>query len=133
MHLIKLVPTAVKQHEEEKVEYFRDYSTQASASRLSSSERRPESELEEKGARGKMEVKESRGERLRALVNERQAALAQEMLALFERTVAELEEEVRVLKEENERQRQLLQSAQRNKVKPEVPGKKTGEIFNERP
>uniref|UniRef100_A0A8C2X5X1 C2H2-type domain-containing protein n=1 Tax=Cyclopterus lumpus TaxID=8103 RepID=A0A8C2X5X1_CYCLU len=45
---------------------------------------------------------------LRALVKQRLTAAAQEIFGLFERTIAEYEEELCASKEENERQRELL-------------------------
>ncbi len=45
---------------------------------------------------------------LRALVNQRLTAAAEEIIGLFERTIAEYEEELCRSKEENERQRKLL-------------------------
>ncbi|XP_068583636.1 zinc finger protein 582-like [Cebidichthys violaceus] len=45
---------------------------------------------------------------LRCLVNQRLTAAAEEIFGLFERTIAEHEEERSALKEENERQRKLL-------------------------
>ncbi|XP_044028059.1 uncharacterized protein LOC122864562 isoform X4 [Siniperca chuatsi] len=45
---------------------------------------------------------------LRALVKQRLTAAAEEIFGLFERTIAEYEEELRRSKEENERQRELL-------------------------
>ncbi|XP_055088226.1 uncharacterized protein LOC117392730 isoform X2 [Periophthalmus magnuspinnatus] len=58
---------------------------------------------------------------LRALVQERLTAAAEEIFALFERTIAEYEEELRRSKEENQRSlRGPLQTADRDKqlVKP---------------
>lgn len=45
---------------------------------------------------------------LRALVKQRLSAAAEEIVVLFERTIAEYEQELCRSKEENERQRQLL-------------------------
>ncbi|TDH10084.1 hypothetical protein EPR50_G00071370 [Perca flavescens] len=45
---------------------------------------------------------------LRALVEQRLTAAAEEIFGLFERTIAEYEEELCRSKEENERQRELL-------------------------
>ncbi|XP_075947924.1 uncharacterized protein LOC142949922 [Anarhichas minor] len=45
---------------------------------------------------------------LRCLVNQRLTAAAEEIFGVFERTIAEYEEEVSALKEQNERQRKLL-------------------------
>ncbi|KAJ0062373.1 hypothetical protein NL108_010974 [Boleophthalmus pectinirostris] len=50
------------------------------------------------------------GQRLRALVNERLSAAAEEIFALFERTIAEYEEELRRSKEENQRKQKTLDS-----------------------
>ena len=52
----------------------------------------------------------SKGQTLRALVNERLTAAAQEIFALFERTIAEYEEELCRSKEENQRKQELLDS-----------------------
>ncbi|XP_054626309.1 zinc finger and SCAN domain-containing protein 12-like [Dunckerocampus dactyliophorus] len=54
---------------------------------------------------------------LRALVNERLTAAVEEIFVVLERTIAEYEEELSRTKEENERQRQLLDAAFR---KPQV-------------
>uniref|UniRef100_A0A3B4AR38 C2H2-type domain-containing protein n=1 Tax=Periophthalmus magnuspinnatus TaxID=409849 RepID=A0A3B4AR38_9GOBI len=48
--------------------------------------------------------------RLRALVNERLSTAADEIFALFERTIAEYEEELRLSKEENQRKQEALDS-----------------------
>ena len=48
---------------------------------------------------------------LRALVNERLTAAAEEIFALVERTIAEYEEELCRCKEENQRKQQLLEKA----------------------
>ncbi|KAI3358990.1 hypothetical protein L3Q82_015372, partial [Scortum barcoo] len=53
---------------------------------------------------------------LRALVKQRLTAAAEEIFVLFERTIAEYEEELSRSKEENERQRKLLDAV----FKPEV-------------
>ena len=45
---------------------------------------------------------------LRALVKQRLTAAAEEIFGLFERTIAEYEEEVCRLREDNERQQKLL-------------------------
>ncbi|XP_020797479.2 zinc finger protein 271-like [Boleophthalmus pectinirostris] len=50
------------------------------------------------------------GQRLRALVNERLSAAAEEIFVLFERTIAEYEEELRNSKEENQRKQGALDS-----------------------
>ncbi|XP_068560466.1 zinc finger protein 679-like [Cebidichthys violaceus] len=50
----------------------------------------------------------SKVQMLRCLVNQRLTAAAEEIFGLFERTIAEHEEERSALKEENERQRKLL-------------------------
>jgi len=50
----------------------------------------------------------SKVQMLRRLVNQRLTAAAQEICGLFERTIAEYEEELSSLKEENERHRKLL-------------------------
>ncbi|XP_075947910.1 uncharacterized protein LOC142949910 isoform X5 [Anarhichas minor] len=50
----------------------------------------------------------SKVQMLRCLVNQRLTAAAEEIFGLFERTIAENEEEVSALKEQNERQRKLL-------------------------
>ncbi|XP_055083989.1 zinc finger protein 32-like [Periophthalmus magnuspinnatus] len=52
----------------------------------------------------------SKGQTLRALVNERLTAAAEEIFALFERTIAEYEEELCRSKEENQRKQELLDS-----------------------
>ncbi|XP_055020242.1 uncharacterized protein LOC110172807 [Boleophthalmus pectinirostris] len=52
----------------------------------------------------------SKSQTLRALVNERLTAAAEEIFALFERTIAEYEEEVCRSKEENQRKQELLDS-----------------------
>jgi len=53
-------------------------------------------------------VKMSKAQMLRGLVNQRLTAAAQEICGLFEGTIAEYEEELCSLKEENERHRKLL-------------------------
>lgn len=53
----------------------------------------------------------SKGETLRALVNERLTVAAQEIFALVEKTIAEYEDELRRSKEENQRKQQLLDKA----------------------
>ncbi|XP_061620933.1 zinc finger and SCAN domain-containing protein 2-like [Phyllopteryx taeniolatus] len=55
-------------------------------------------------------------ETLRALLNERLSAAVEEIVVVFERTIAEYEEELCRTKEENERQRQLLDAV----FKPQV-------------
>ncbi|XP_031730199.1 uncharacterized protein LOC116398222 isoform X1 [Anarrhichthys ocellatus] len=50
----------------------------------------------------------SKVQMLRSLVNQRLTAAAEEIFGLFEGTIAEYEEEVSALKEENERQQKLL-------------------------
>lgn len=50
-------------------------------------------------------------EMLRALLNQRLSAAVEEILVVFERTIAEYEEELSRTKEENERQRKLLDAA----------------------
>ncbi|TNN22619.1 hypothetical protein EYF80_067267 [Liparis tanakae] len=50
----------------------------------------------------------SKAQMLRGLVNQRLTAAAQEICGLFEGTMSEYEEELCSLKEENERQRRLL-------------------------
>ncbi|KAJ0032856.1 hypothetical protein NQD34_002937 [Periophthalmus magnuspinnatus] len=57
-----------------------------------------------------MELREKR-RRLRAQVTERLTAAADEIFALFERTIAEYEEELSRSKEENQRKQRLLDSA----------------------
>ncbi|KAJ0064923.1 hypothetical protein NL108_017658 [Boleophthalmus pectinirostris] len=52
----------------------------------------------------------SAGQTLRNLVNARLCAAAEDIFALFERTIAEYEEELRRSKEENQRNRELLQA-----------------------
>ncbi|KAJ0066251.1 hypothetical protein NL108_004147 [Boleophthalmus pectinirostris] len=52
----------------------------------------------------------SKSQTLRALVNERLTAAAEEIFALFERTIAEYEEEVCRSKEENQRKQEQLDS-----------------------
>ncbi|XP_054626352.1 zinc finger protein 771-like isoform X1 [Dunckerocampus dactyliophorus] len=51
---------------------------------------------------------------LRALVNQRLAAVVEEIFVVLERTIAEYEEELSQTKEENERQRQLLDAVFKN-------------------
>ncbi|XP_029289017.1 uncharacterized protein LOC115009274 isoform X3 [Cottoperca gobio] len=58
----------------------------------------------------------SKVEMLRLLVNERLTAAAEEIFGLFERTIAEYEEELSRSKEETERHRKLLDAV----LKPEV-------------
>ncbi|XP_072769442.1 uncharacterized protein [Nerophis lumbriciformis] len=53
-------------------------------------------------------VKMCKVQMLRALVNERMTAVVEEIFVVLERTIAEYEEELCRTKEENERQRQLL-------------------------
>ncbi|XP_068561354.1 zinc finger protein 79-like [Cebidichthys violaceus] len=53
-------------------------------------------------------VKMSKVQMLRCLVNQRLTAAAEEIFGVFERTIAEYEEELCRSKEENERQRKLL-------------------------
>ncbi|XP_033836486.1 zinc finger protein 333-like [Periophthalmus magnuspinnatus] len=53
---------------------------------------------------------------LRALITERHAAFAQEIWALFEQTVAQLEQQVRDLRAENRRQRRLLEQSQKRRA-----------------
>ncbi|XP_072317623.1 uncharacterized protein [Eucyclogobius newberryi] len=55
-------------------------------------------------------VKTSKGQTLRVLVNARLTAAAQEIFVLFERTIAEYEEELCRSKQENQRKRELLDS-----------------------
>ncbi|KAM6942384.1 uncharacterized protein PEZ65_004265 [Lycodopsis pacificus] len=50
----------------------------------------------------------SKVQMLRCLLNQRLTAAAEDIFGLFERTIAEYEEEVSALKEQNERQRKLL-------------------------
>ncbi|TNN42928.1 hypothetical protein EYF80_046876 [Liparis tanakae] len=50
----------------------------------------------------------SKAQMLRGLVNQRLSAAAQEICGLFEGTISEYEEELCSLKEENQRQRRLL-------------------------
>ncbi|XP_068426957.1 zinc finger protein 771-like [Clinocottus analis] len=50
----------------------------------------------------------SRAQKLRSLVEQRLTAAAQEIFGLFERTIAEYEEELSASRDENERQRRLL-------------------------
>ncbi|XP_072304703.1 uncharacterized protein [Eucyclogobius newberryi] len=52
----------------------------------------------------------SAGQTLRVLVNARLTAAAEEIFALFERTTAEFEEELRRSREENQRKQELLDS-----------------------
>ncbi|XP_068602945.1 protein krueppel-like [Brachionichthys hirsutus] len=58
----------------------------------------------------------AKGQMLRALVKQRLCAAAEEIFGLFERTITEYEEELCRSKEENERQRELLDAA----VKPQL-------------
>ncbi|KAG8004791.1 hypothetical protein GBF38_010583 [Nibea albiflora] len=53
---------------------------------------------------------------MKALVKQRLTAAAQEIFELFEKTISEYEEQFCRLKEENERQRQLLDAV----LKPEL-------------
>ncbi|CAL9691998.1 unnamed protein product [Knipowitschia caucasica] len=53
----------------------------------------------------------SKGQTLRALVTERLCAAADEIFALFERTITEYEEEIHQYKAENQRKQMLLDSA----------------------
>ncbi|TNN72549.1 hypothetical protein EYF80_017156 [Liparis tanakae] len=53
-------------------------------------------------------VKMSKAQMLRRLINQRLTAAAEEICGLFERTIAEYEEELCSSKEENERHRKLL-------------------------
>ncbi|XP_054623163.1 zinc finger and SCAN domain-containing protein 2-like isoform X1 [Dunckerocampus dactyliophorus] len=62
-------------------------------------------------------VKMCKVQTLRALVNQRLSAAVEEIFVVFERTIAEYEEELSRAKEENERQRQLLDAGFK---KPEV-------------
>ncbi|XP_061620931.1 zinc finger and SCAN domain-containing protein 2-like [Phyllopteryx taeniolatus] len=55
-------------------------------------------------------------ETLRALLNERLSAAVEEIVVVFERTIAEYEEELCRTKEENERQRQLLDAVLKSQV-----------------
>ncbi|XP_068188664.1 zinc finger and SCAN domain-containing protein 2-like [Antennarius striatus] len=64
----------------------------------------------------------SKGQMLRALVKQRLTAAAEEIFGLFERTIAEYEEELCRSKEENERQRELLDAV----FKPQLRIQKTG-------
>ncbi|XP_077395953.1 uncharacterized protein LOC144032136 isoform X2 [Festucalex cinctus] len=59
---------------------------------------------------------------LRALLNQRLSAAVEEIFVVFERTIAEYEEELCRTKEENERQRQLLDAV----FKPQVEFHNTG-------
>ncbi|XP_055022229.1 zinc finger protein 205-like isoform X2 [Boleophthalmus pectinirostris] len=52
----------------------------------------------------------SKGQMLKDLVNARLTAAAEEIFALFERTIAEYEEELRRSKEENQRKEELLEA-----------------------
>ncbi|XP_068188667.1 zinc finger protein 572-like [Antennarius striatus] len=63
----------------------------------------------------------SKGQMLRALVKQRLTAAAEEIFGLFERTIAEYEEELCRSKEENERQRELLDAV----FKPQLRIQKT--------
>ncbi|XP_068440765.1 zinc finger and SCAN domain-containing protein 31-like isoform X3 [Clinocottus analis] len=62
-------------------------------------------------------VKMSKVKVLRALVNQRLAAAAEEIFGLFEKTIAEYEEELSSSREENERQRRLLDAVSKPEVK----------------
>ncbi|XP_055077188.1 zinc finger and SCAN domain-containing protein 10-like [Periophthalmus magnuspinnatus] len=62
-----------------------------------------------------------KSEYLRALVTERLTAAADEIFALFERTIAEYEEELSRSKEENQRKQRLLDSAQGARAEPQTP------------
>ena len=64
----------------------------------------------------------SKVQMLRCLVNERLTAAAEEIFALFERTIAEYEEELCGSKEETRRTQQLLDSV----LNPRVLLHKTG-------
>lgn len=67
-------------------------------------------------------VKMSKVQKLRSLVNQRLTAAVEEIFGLFERTIAEYEEEVSRSKQENERQRKLLDAV----FNPEVRLHRTG-------
>ncbi|XP_056269306.1 uncharacterized protein LOC130193024 isoform X2 [Pseudoliparis swirei] len=56
----------------------------------------------------------SKAQMLRGFVNQRLTAAAQEICGLFEGTIAEYEEELCSLKEENERHRKLLCSTRKS-------------------
>ncbi|KAK7944485.1 hypothetical protein WMY93_000213 [Mugilogobius chulae] len=58
----------------------------------------------------------SKTQTLRALVNERLSAAADEIFALFERTIAEYEQEVGLYKEQNQKKQELLDTTLRPKV-----------------
>ncbi|KAK7880575.1 hypothetical protein WMY93_032787 [Mugilogobius chulae] len=66
---------------------------------------------------------------LRVLVNERLTAAAEEIFALFERTIAEVEDELCRSKEENRRKQELLDAV----LNPRVVLRKPGEIHSTSP
>lgn len=72
-----------------------------------------------------------KGRIFRALVTERLTAAAEEIFALFERTIVEYEEELCRFKDENQRKQQLLDSvtaAQYRTLEPEVKAEDDGEV-----
>ncbi|XP_055019964.1 uncharacterized protein LOC129411849 isoform X2 [Boleophthalmus pectinirostris] len=80
----------------------------------------------------------SKSQTLRALVNERLTAAAEEIFGLFERTIAEYEEEVCRSKEENQRKQELLDSVLSPRVVllragVQIPSKSPGPGLNQDP
>ncbi|XP_061671115.1 zinc finger protein 501-like [Syngnathoides biaculeatus] len=67
-------------------------------------------------------------EMLRALLNQRLSAVVEEIFVLFERTVVEYEEELSRTKEENRRQRQLLDTFIKADVDEDVPSTEQQEL-----
>lgn len=67
-------------------------------------------------------VKMCKVEMLRAFLNQRLSAAVDEIVVVFERTIAEYEEELCRTKEENERQRQLLDAIFIPQVSVQRPG-----------
>ncbi len=70
-------------------------------------------------------VKMSKGQMLRALVKQRLSLAAEEIFGLFERTIAEYEEELCRSKEENERHRKLLDAVFNPEVRLHTAGQFT--------
>jgi len=68
----------------------------------------------------------SKAQMLRGLVNQRLAAAAEEICGLFERTIAEYEEELSSSKEENERHPKLEEAV----FNPEVRLQRAGWFFS---
>lgn len=66
----------------------------------------------------------SKCQMLRALVTQRLATAAEEIFGLFERTIAEYEEELFQSKVENDRQRELLDAV----FKPQLRLRRSGEF-----